>query len=399
MLQRIPELKVTLLHPGTQHSHHLARELTRLKMLDKFITSFVVSENSILNKLFHGLLTNRVLLGISYDCFKTYPDIEFSYWIEAILNRDQEYLLYKRNSRFQDRIIKNDLKDKPVIIGFDTSSWKLAEHCQKTGQEFILDVSIGHPLSKEKVFEKLRTDFPLWKDGIPRKNEGLVALEQMELQSASKIVVPSNFVKRTLIENNISPNKIFVNPFGTSLFTPYIEARKTDKKLIFLFFGSLTARKGLPTLLNAWKALGEEEAELIIAGYGNIPKNVSIPENVKILGAILPEKRAQLYAQADVFVFPSFFEGFAQVQVEAAACGLPIIGTQNSGAEEIIQDGYNGFIVEPGNIDQLVSAMRFFVKNREKLAVMSAKVRERIDFFSWNSYGNRWKAILETKLS
>jgi glycosyltransferase involved in cell wall biosynthesis len=100
-----------------------------------------------------------------------------------------------------------------------------------------------------------------------------------------------------------------------------------------------------------------------------------------------------------VFVFPSFFEGFAQVQVEAAACGLPIIGTQNSGAEEIIQDGYNGFIVEPGNIDQLVSAMRFFVKNREKLAVMSAKVRERIDFFSWNSYGNRWKAILETKLS
>jgi glycosyltransferase involved in cell wall biosynthesis len=155
----------------------------------------------------------------------------------------------------------------------------------------------------------------------------------------------------------------------------------------------------LPTLLNAWKALGEEEAELIIAGYGNIPKNVSIPENVKILGAILPEKRAQLYAQADVFVFPSFFEGFAQVQVEAAACGLPIIGTQNSGAEEIIQDGYNGFIVEPGNIDQLVSAMRFFVKNREKLAVMSAKVRERIDFFSWNSYGNRWKAILETKLS
>ncbi len=95
-----------------------------------------------------------------------------------------------------------------------------------------------------------------------------------------------------------------------------------------------------------------------------------------------------------MFFFPSYFEGLAQVQIEAAAAGLPIIGTSNSGAEEVIMNGYNGFVIETGNLDQLISSIEYFISNPAEILVMSKRVCERMDFFSWSSYGDRWNEIL-----
>jgi glycosyltransferase involved in cell wall biosynthesis len=165
--------------------------------------------------------------------------------------------------------------------------------------------------------------------------------------------------------------------------------------LKFLFLGSFTARKGLPLLLKAWDELDIPDAELTIAGYGKLPASVVLSPNVKNLGTIAKEERQHLFDNADVFLFPSFFEGLAQVQIEAMACGLPVVGTKNSGADELVEEGVNGFIIEAGNSSQLKAAINFFLSSPMKIKHMGIKAREKAEEFSWDAYGARLKRILE----
>ena len=67
----------------------------------------------------------------------------------------------------------------------------------------------------------------------------------------------------------------------------------------------------------------------------------------------------RFYAAADIFVFPSYFEGFSLVTLEAQASGVPIVATRINGTEELIQDGYNGFFVrhDPEDIAQKIDIL------------------------------------------
>lgn len=388
-------MKVTLLHPGNQHAPHLARQLFRLDLLDKFITSFAVSEGRTA-KLVRTLLKRRVLSGLPAEVIQSYPAVEILSRVESWIEKNQEVVLFHRNARFQDRVIKNDLAESSVVIGFDTSSWKVAQYCRGAGKRFILDVTIGHSRSKEEIYDRLRSDYPEWMRNVPRKCQAMIELEQQELNDAAQVVVPSAFVRQTLIENGVDERKIIINPFGSSLIS-YRGIKKFKRKTItFLFFGALTARKGLPVLLAAWKRMNRYDCQLLLAGYGGIPSGVELPKGVTVLGTISPADRVDLFSRADVFVFPSFFEGLAQVLIEAAASGLPIIATPNSGASEIVSHAYNGFLIQEGNVVELVEAMNFFVGNPEEIDVMSERVIEVRSKFTWDSYGERWEKILKS---
>jgi starch synthase len=388
-------LKAIVAHPGTQYSHHLVRQLTRLGLLDKYITSFATNDSSVLSTVFAAKLKNRILHHVPWNLVRTYPFEEARYLVASYLKTNQEDLLHQRNRRFQENVVGNDLHGARNVIGFDTSSWIIAEYCRRKGIKFFLDVSIGHSISKEAVFRTIRSRFPEWQDIALPKREALIEIEQKEYELASRIVVPSRFVRNTLIENGVDPDKISVNPFGTLIpRADQLSPKGQHERVTFLFFGSLAARKGLPVLLEAWNRLAKENADLLVAGYGSLPASIKLPANTKMLGAIPGDERNLLFKKADVLVFPSFFEGLAQVQLEAAANGVPVIATRNSGGEELVQDGYNGFIVEVGNVDQLESTMRKVINNRDELGQMSRRIREHIDFFSWEAYGDRWRKIL-----
>jgi glycosyltransferase involved in cell wall biosynthesis len=218
------------------------------------------------------------------------------------------------------------------------------------------------------------------------------------MELAYKIVVPSQFVLKTYVENGIAEDKITINPFGTnvSFFKPTVKRIKRQD-VNFLFFGALNARKGLPFLLETWEEFYQNfsNTTLTIAGTGALPINYTLPEGVQLIGKVAPNKRQELYNGADVFVFPSFFEGLALVQIEAAACGLPIIGTTNSGATEIITEGKEGFVIQPGNRSQLYNALKFFYQNQDVIELMGRRASSKANqYFSWNAYGNRWGDIL-----
>ncbi len=401
--------KVLLAHPGTQHASHLARELYVRSYLRCFYTCFALSAQSVVFKVAQTVfsilgkdkeLKNRAIAILPAHKIFCYPLLEITALQKAKKGIAPATVFRERNKAFQDKIPDKVLQAVEVVIGFDTSSLALAQKAKRLGKKFILEQSIAHPLLANQYVAHIREAFPEWKNSWQEKPGEEIADETQEHTLSDLVVVPSHFVANSLIRNGVKEEKIRINPFGTDLthFKPML-VRKEENPVIFLFVGSLTARKGLPVLLDAWSKLIRQsgcDCELWIAGAGSLPAPVvaSLDSSVRLLGKIAREDLPTLYNQAHVFVFPSFFEGLAMVQLEAAACGLPIIGTSASGATEIVEEGVTGFVIEPGNTDQLIDKMALLRNNPSLLCTMQIAATEKCQQWGWKSYGDRWEAIL-----
>jgi hypothetical protein len=392
-----------LAHPGTQHSVRLAREFVRHDVLSSFHTCLTIHDRSPLAGVLSAAaklvgrqkeFQNRILSGIPKEKVHSYPLLELKAQLKIRRGNSSLNVLRERNQRFQERIPQQDLAEAEIIVGFDTSSHVLAARAKSSGKKFILDRSIG--FTSNALFESLQEQFPEWAHTWESKSEEEFEIESLEHELADRIVVPSQFVADTLAGIGVRPETISVNPFGADLEHFQVRTREQEDKLIFLFVGALQARKGLPLLLRAWQKLNPTSAELWIAGPGAVPATVltGSPQSVKWLGPIAKSSLPSLFQRASVFVFPSYFEGLALVQIEAAACGLPIIGTTASGAAEIVTDGETGYLIKPGDLDMLMEKIETFITSPQLTASMAKEAASRRDRLAWSKYGDRWRAIL-----
>jgi starch synthase len=150
-------------------------------------------------------------------------------------------------------------------------------------------------------------------------------------------------------------------------------------------------------LLEAWRSLASLGAELWLVGSVKARHAHLIPplKGLRQIGKVPHEELPALLSQCDVLVFPSYFEGLAQVQLEALAAGLPIIATNASGATDLIADGREGYIIPVGDAEALCEAMLNFIKGTADLAVMSPAARLCGERYSWEAYGDRWIDMLD----
>jgi alpha-maltose-1-phosphate synthase len=398
-------LNLLLAHPGTQYAFRLAVELYRRDALFAFHTGLAFGAGGwgellwkALPNSFRRSLVHRRIQGLPADKLHVRPFGELIALLQLRRGGDSQQIIHLRNESFQRAIPDEAINYSDALIGFDTSSWILSGRCAMAGVPFILDQSIGHPCSFKRVTEELSVRFPAWAGTIPHKSAPRFALEAKEHAEACRIVVPSRFVARTLQEHGVGVAKMRINPFGVDLdcfrpstFPPAL------KPMRFAFAGSLQPRKGLPLLLNAWMKLPiNHGAELWIAGRGEIPTSVrrNVPSSVRFLGGLPQVELAQFFRQCHVFVFPSFFEGLAQVQIEAAVCGLPVIGTESSGCEEIVRHGETGYILPTGNGDALLASLRKFISTPELVLCMRGRLLAERSQWSWDCYGDRWMKLL-----
>jgi glycosyltransferase involved in cell wall biosynthesis len=394
--------QVLLVHPGTQYAPHLARELSSRGMLHRFWTGFALTEQgwgARLLKLYPANISRRFgkrMMEISSSKLRTLPLLDWQAR-KAARSVGEETAFFERNRRFQEAIPDREILAANVVIGFDTSAWLLGRRAKAMKRRFILDQSIGHPAAKERIFESLRQRFPEWSTSAPKKSAEIVAVEREEHALADVIVVPSDFVKQTLVAEGVDESKIRIIPFGTDLTLFHPPEKRGGKTVVFLFVGGLTARKGLPVLLEAWRKLALPDAELWLAGSGSLPmsESASLPPTVKMLGPQGRQEVASLMRQADVFVFPSFFEGLAQVQIEAQATGVPLIATHEAGAADLIQEGTTGFLIRAGDMEALAVRIQRLAQDASLRQQMQQSALVARDRLSWRIYGTRWSTLLK----
>lgn len=399
-------MKVLIAHPGTQYSHQLVKQLHEAGMLYQFHTNFALSEQSLITVMSKYLpitirrkISNRIIKNIPKNKLKTQFLNEGMALYQLYRGLDKESVFFERNKNFQEQIPEKVIIESDVVIGFDTSSWILAQRCKNLGKPFILDVSIAHPRSKQKIFEKILRDFPEWQFSLPTKKDELIQLEELEFELAEKIVVASSFTQNTLIENGISASKISINPYGvdTDSFHSEPTLEKSPSKINFIFVGLVDARKGVPLLLNAWNDLSLENAELHFVGPidEKAREMIELSKNVKIWGKVPFRDLPRIFRNQNVSIFPSYFEGFGLVILEAMASGLPVITTSATCGPDIIEEGKEGFLLFPGDYVALIEAIRFFAENPFAISKMGQAASKKASLFTWDAYGKRWENILK----
>jgi UDP-glucose:(heptosyl)LPS alpha-1,3-glucosyltransferase len=223
-----------------------------------------------------------------------------------------------------------------------------------------------------------------------------------------KIIAISELVKRNIIQNySVPPSDIEVIYNGVDIkkFHPgnkmkyRSEIRQKhgleDSDFVVLFMGSGFERKGVEYLIKAVETIPQQLA-VLIAGKGDAKKFRSLIKRQKIIFCGPQKDNYKYYAAADIFVFPTIYEPFGNVHLEALASGLPVITTRNSGAAEIIKDNVHGFVIEkPEDFRALAEKIGVFLNNRDRLISVSENARRLAEEFTFEKHINKILALYE----
>jgi glycosyltransferase involved in cell wall biosynthesis len=233
--------------------------------------------------------------------------------------------------------------------------------------------------------------YPDWEPtlGATRDSAEKLSRKTRELELAELVVCPSQFVVESLPEKTRTQKKCLLAPFGTPIVDLNPKEREAGSPLRVLFAGALTQRKGLADLFAAMKMIGSSEIELVVMGSllqplswyrERFPNFVYEPPR--------PHREVlRLMQSCDVFVLPSIVEGRALVQQEAMACRLPLIATRNAGADDLIEEGVNGFLVPIRSPGAIAEKINWCAANRTLMSGMGIAARERAGELTWRAYG------------
>lgn len=230
------------------------------------------------------------------------------------------------------------------------------------------------------------------------KRKLLMRMEQITCFFATEIIAVSKGVKACLLNDSITKKEIHiiwngsVNGIDLNFFNannnsiPRINNLKSihQSHFVFGFVGRLVKDKGIHELVTAFIEIKKKYAHTKLLLVGDFeealdPIDVHVKEEIYANDAIIfvgfqSDIRAYL-KEMDVFVLPSYREGFGVALMEAAAMNVPAITSNIIGCNEIIKDGYNGKLIAPKSIKELYSAMEQYIQDTSLLQRQSNEAR------------------------
>ena len=233
------------------------------------------------------------------------------------------------------------------------------------------------------------------------------------LENANEILIGSRSFAAEVEENHrtdVSRFTIVPGAVNTNRFTPRTDWQAgkfiDERQPILLYHGRVDRRKGALDLVEAFAELLEEieaQPQLIYSGIGPDSEAVktrvetlNLTKNVRLLGYADYEKVPEIYRRADVFVSPTYAEGFSNTILEAMATGLAIVSTNAVGVVDCLRDGENGLLVAPGDVAELKNALREILTNHELRKNLARNALEECrNVYSWEKIGRQIVGIYE----
>lgn len=241
----------------------------------------------------------------------------------------------------------------------------------------IIDHSYGHlvfALDSRRTIVTIHDIAPLYFPGRYLGFSGFAwRLAWQGTQKASHLIADSEFTRETIIKRfNISSEKITtvylgVNPLFHPLPDKYIQSLYGKYHLqnqpILLHVGSTAPRKNIETLLRALDYLLRQGNQVSLIQVGGTPtqeqkeliSSLQIQKHICFLGIVSETQLLELYNLADVFVFPSFYEGFGLPVLEAMACGTPVVASNRTSLPEVVTNA--GLLIDPESPEDLAKAI------------------------------------------
>jgi len=232
------------------------------------------------------------------------------------------------------------------------------------------------------------------------RNEPTIKPEQVYVWE--RTVLRSDFlfsnscaVKASLEREYGLPSEVVPTGVDTKFYTPAWD-RPANPRVRVLFVGSLRPFKGPQVVLRA--AAQERDADFVIVGEGIMAAELEAQvrdeglTNVEFARGLKPPALREQYRRADIFLFPSRWEGSPKVILEAAACGLPVIARRDYKPETAV-DGQTGYL--GGSDDEVLDNLAKLIANPELRRDMGRASRAHSERFDWGLITRRWEEIFE----
>lgn len=294
-----------------------------------------------------------------------------------------------------------------AVYAYEDGARQAFVEARRRGVRTLYDLPIGHWRAARTLLLDEAEREPEWATTLIGNRDSAAKTERKdaELALADVVFVASTYTRRTLTEAADFNGAVMVVPYGApdALPTPHAPARPPEsvKKLRVLFVGSLGQRKGLSYLFAACRQLRSAVTLTVIGRKPDEPCSVldRALREARWIPSATHEGILEEMAAHDVFVFPSLFEGFGLVLLEAMAMGLPIITTAHTAGPDLIQEGVQGFIVPIRDSAAIAERLERLHRAPSRLAEMAHQARLRARQYTWDNYGQTLVACVTRALS
>ena len=262
----------------------------------------------------------------------------------------------------------------------------------RAGRRVIVDHGSLHERTAGSLYleEAARAGIPADAFSGNFRHPWLLDRQDQEFERAEEIVVLSALARSSLIKHGVSEGKIRVSWPGvdTARFRRGFDP-ETARPFRIVQISSLTPAKGLHVMLEAWRRMALDHAELWLIGGGEPPGD--LPAGVVVHGPVPQGRIPALLSECDVFALPSIADGFGLVVLQAMACELPVVVSDQCGAAEAVRDQSYARVVAAGDALALASALESFQRlgcNQCRELGREAR-RDAVTRFSWRAHVER----------
>lgn len=312
-----------------------------------------------------------------------------------------ERLAYEANDWLM-RAMRRECRRAAVtaVHSYEDCSLLQFREAARRGLLRIYDLPIGYYPAWEAVLAALAHKYGDWLPGAAGgRSYARPEQKREEMRLADVVLAPSSFVARTVRE--FADRDVALAPYGVdcAFWSPDRRARMPGP-FRFLSVGHCSVRKGTPLLIEAWRAADLKDAVLEIVGSWQLAsgKRDALSPNLTVTAPMSATDLRERFRQADVFVFPSNFEGFSLAMLEAMACGLPAIVSEAASGHDFL-DETAGRVVPTDNRDALVDALRWFNDHRDAVAAMRQSARRKMESMTWARYRTAVRDAVRPRLS
>jgi glycosyltransferase involved in cell wall biosynthesis len=215
-----------------------------------------------------------------------------------------------------------------------------------------------------------------------------------------RIIVPTARIGAAFSQRIQSKTTVIPNPVFPA--TAVKNASRSPMPRTVVAVGRYTHQKGFDVLLRAFATLTTKYPEWRLHIFGDGPLRPDLEAlraelNLTSVVALKPEAKSinDVLISADMFVLSSRYEGFPNALCEAMATGLPVVATDcRTGPSEIIEDGVNGVLAKPNDVDSLAKCMDRLMSDDQQRQWLGTKARSITDRFDPKRIADRWEAVV-----
>ena len=403
-------MKIIVSHIGKQHVNALIIALDKRGVLTQFYTS--IAANKVwLPKSLAFKKGNDLLAKIRKQRYTDLDDHKITHFpaIAAVKKVvKSEYWSLKTCHKWFDKKMARILKhaDFDMVIGYETSNLESFKAAKERGKITILDMTAVHHNFQNPI---------LTQAGVYTNPKELAFVSDLKYQAlvyTDYIIALSTFAEKTLVENGFPAHRIYKTYLGINqkVFFPkekYNVVSHQDLKmssqnvkytdlssgthegvLELYFVGTLMLRKGMPFLMQVLDTLINKGLKVRLTLIGPVDDfpvpNLNVPY-FRYIPFLNHAELVEMHHRLDLFVFPSNIDSWAQVVIEAMACGSPILVSENTGAKDAVAQG-GGMVLPVGDLDAWVNAVEKFYYNRHLLKEIGQQAAVVAQQYTWATY-------------